>query len=149
MPVFTSCFCNALSTGQKCSFCLKPTVQEHYEEALREIPKNPAAPRMLIMGRILAERERQIQKFGIQHLKDTLESTYFWQNEKEFYQNHNDAITKDPTFGEHTWEMILMEELAEALSEKDLENKERELIQCAAVIVNWLEDIESRKAGAK
>jgi len=43
-----------------------------------------------------------------------------------------------------TWEMILLEEVWEALAETDPVKLRAELIQVAAVAVAWVEDIDSR-----
>jgi hypothetical protein len=44
------------------------------------------------------------------------------------------------------WDGVLLEEVFEALAETDPAKLRTELVQVAAVIVNWLEDIDSRTA---
>ena len=79
-------------------------------------------PQEKIIDQILQERKRQDMKWGI--------------------QNHNHA----------NWLLILTEEIGEAAKEAneihfrdgDVEKLKTELIQSAAVIVSWLENIERR-----
>ena len=50
--------------------------------------------------------------------------------------------------GRLTWALILLEEVLEALEERDVERLREELIQVAAVCVSWVECI-SRREGAR
>lgn len=47
--------------------------------------------------------------------------------------------------GECTWEAILLEEVAEALAERDDTLLREELVQVAAVAVAWIEAIDRRR----
>lgn len=49
--------------------------------------------------------------------------------------------------GRGTWRDILAEEFNEALAESDPDRLRAELVQVAAVAVNWVEAIDRREAG--
>lgn len=49
--------------------------------------------------------------------------------------------------GAGTWAHILTEEVAEAFAEADEDALRAELVQCAAVCMNWVESIDRRRAG--
>lgn len=69
-----------------------------------------------VMIDLQSERDRQVEKWGV--------------------QNHDDG----------KWLLILMEEIGEAskdiLENKDKETVRKELVQCAAVLVAWIENID-------
>jgi hypothetical protein len=46
------------------------------------------------------------------------------------------------------WRAVLLEEVFEAMAESDLVKLRAELVQTSAVCVAWIEDIDSRPAGA-
>lgn len=94
----------------------------------------------MIYEAIKAERQRQDQKFGEQnhpdgtgHFADQLSATSM--------RNACDAAFKA---GKGTWADILLEEVYEALAESDPSKLRAELIQVAAVCVNWLEAMARR-----
>lgn len=96
---------------------------------------------MRVLLEVADERRRQVKKWGLQtHPNGTgPEWTAVADTAKAL-------VDKSAATGESTWERILSEEILEAYSEKDPEALRAELVQVAAVAVQWIEDID-RKAG--
>lgn len=101
---------------------------------------------------VLAERERQVAKWGVQihpdistlHGVDNSESILAdYEIEANAFKEANDEIVADGTMG---WDTILLEEVYEALAESDPVKLREELVQSAAVIFAWLDDLDRREA---
>lgn len=88
-----------------------------------------------------AERQRQLAKWGEQRHRDGTGRPGDRENADRMR-----AICNANGPGEDTWRDILAEEIAEAFAERDPELLVIELVQCAAVIQNWISTIESRGA---
>lgn len=91
------------------------------------------------------ERIRQIQKWGPQHHPDGTGALGYAAH-AGFYKSWND--TAEAAGIEAVWSDILLEELFEALAEKDQALLRAELVQVAAVAVAWIEDIDGRSGGS-
>lgn len=96
--------------------------------------------RRKIMRDIHVERERQLDRWGVQKHPDGTGSFAF-QRTAEAQKQATDTAASD---GSLTWTHILAEEVAEAWAEAAIGKLRAELVQAAAVIVAWLEDIDSR-----
>ena len=94
--------------------------------------------RAKILGRILDERGRQIDKWGDQRLPDGI-SPFLG---AEIERDARARLEREPTFA-----AVLLEEVGEAIGEADLRKLRVELVQVAAVCVQWLEDVERRLEG--
>lgn len=114
-----------------------------------------------------AERQRQLQKFGEQHHPDIdprdipyVTHSYFRQKAEIHRQVNAERATPSRTIGrcsrcpggDHThtaWDVILLEEVYEALAESDPAKLRAELIQAAAVCAAWIADLDSRTPAAE
>jgi hypothetical protein len=92
-----------------------------------------------VFADIRNERRRQDEKWGIQRHGDGTSSTY-----ADTADHWKDVVNEDADDGGSKWAHILLEEIFEALSETDPARLRAELVQSAAVIVCWIEDIDSR-----
>lgn len=93
-----------------------------------------------VEGDVRREREAQMDKWGEQNHQDgisdlTISSAV---DLASAYRELNDH-------GSGTWQTILLEEVYEAMSEKDPAKLRTELIQVAAVAMTWVEAIDRRK----
>jgi hypothetical protein len=93
---------------------------------------------------IAAERRRQDVKWGPQHHSDGTNARY--ERDADHYKAVVDEEAGD---GKSNWAHILLEEIFEALAETDPVRLRAELVESAAVIVNWIEDIDSRAAASR
>lgn len=93
-----------------------------------------------IFGDILTERQRQDDKWGEQNHPDGTGDEHYKQME-EAYKFKVDSVA---AVGEDTWDLILLEEIYEALAESDVTKLRKELIESAAVIVAWVGAIDRR-----
>lgn len=89
---------------------------------------------------ITAERARQDAKFGVQHREDGTGGPVM----RAEADRMRGACNYLAEHGGADWRAVLLEEVYEALAEDDQVKLRAELVQCAAVIVNWVEDIDSR-----
>lgn len=123
-----------------------------------------AAPTYRAVGEVMAERQRQTAKHGDQsHLPDgtgpeewmSLGSLPTWSEEWRVDFADLAAWAKARTKaasqneggdGSITFEQILTEEWAEAIAESDPVKLRAELVQVAAVAVQWIEAIDRRGA---
>jgi hypothetical protein len=114
-------------------------------------------PTAVILDDIAEERRRQTDKWGTQSHPNISEPTYeaFADSLRTFkiIADNYKAMNDSPTEGsELDWTGILLEEVYEALSEMGEENDwplRYELIQVAAVVVAWIEDIDRRRLAGK
>lgn len=91
-----------------------------------------------IAEEIRAERGRQDLKFGVQrHANGTSEKF------KPLADSARNATRAAEANGQQTWANILREEFWEALSERDRTKLREELIQVGAVVVAWVECLDS------
>lgn len=100
-----------------------------------------------VLLEVLAERGRQHEKWGQQdHIDGT--GSYgglLTLRLAEAQQARAACKAANPD----TWHLILREEVAEAFSETDPAALRAELVQVAAVAVQWIETIDRRQAKAK
>ncbi|MEU6552064.1 hypothetical protein ABZ915_17535 [Streptomyces sp. NPDC046915] len=89
-----------------------------------------------------AERQAQLAKWGEQHHPDNTGSTFYAKRAVAARRNCQLAAADGMT----AWDLILLEEVYEALAESDPAALRTELIQCAAVIQAWLHDLDTRPA---
>lgn len=103
-----------------------------------------------VFADIVAERERQETKWGEQNHPST-GGTFpaSWREQygvdAEKWKSINDERVHYKQLG---WDGILLEEVLEALAEEDPERIREELVQVAAVCVNWLECLDRRAEDA-
>lgn len=95
-----------------------------------------------IFDDIAVERMRQDEKWGPQHHHDGTSARVFGQLADAYRDDCDRAASTDRL----TWRHILLEEVFEALGEQDQAKLRAELVQVSAVVVAWVEDIDSRKA---
>jgi hypothetical protein len=95
-----------------------------------------------------AERQAQLAKFGEQHHLDMAgdpgtqrDRRHSFAERAAYYRTVND---NDDTLD---WTGILLEEVYEALAEKDPAKLRAELLQVAAVCAAWVWDLDNRPAG--
>ena len=108
-------------------------------------------PRAAIFDQVNTERWRQLEKWGEQSHPDMWEESpqglAFSRSQfvlfAERYRAVNDYAA-EASDGSLDWAGILLEEIYEALAEEDPTKLREELIQSAAVITAWIEDIDSR-----
>lgn len=93
-----------------------------------------------ILREIAGERERQDAKWGLQHHPDGARRLFAQVADR--YRASCDAAARA---GRVTWRHILLEEVYEGLAEEHPAKLRSELVQVAAVVVNWIEDIDSRR----
>lgn len=99
--------------------------------------------RNLVIQDIEAEMEQQDAKWGLQHHNNGTGSwDYSLRAESEKSAN-DEAVKRDAL----TWSGILLEEVYEALAEKGQVRLREELIQSAAVIVQWVADLDRTESG--
>lgn len=98
-----------------------------------------------VLDDVRAERMRQTAEFGVQHLEDGTPdgaATFNVEVARRRCQRLESA-------GGANWAAVLTEEFCEAMAESDAAKLRAELVQVAAVCVAWIEDIDSRAAGAR
>ncbi|MFD5384323.1 hypothetical protein ACFWMG_05000 [Streptomyces sp. NPDC127074] len=88
------------------------------------------------------ERQRQLAKWGDQRHPDGTGAEYYVAMADEA----RDICQHAAKYREKgsPWALILLEEVYEALAEKDPHALRTELVQCAAVIQAWVSDIDRR-----
>lgn len=100
--------------------------------------------------RILSERDDQEARWGQQDhpdLSGTPATREVWRKQwrRELVETRGlESVQRYA--GKLGWDLILLEEVYEALSEANEEKLEEELVQVAAVAVAWLEAIQRRRA---
>ncbi len=108
-----------------------------------------------VLTEVAAERLRQNAKWGEQNhpdgtgvrdLREILTTVLHGRPSEEAKRLNEIAVAQDAL----TWAFILMEEVLEALEERDPAQLRGELIQVAAVAAAWVEAIDRRaKDGAR
>jgi hypothetical protein len=107
-----------------------------------ELPDTPGLAGHMV--EVDAERQRQLAKWGEQRHPDGTGSPYYTAMANEARDICQYAA--EHREGGPNWGLILLEEVYEALAEKDPAALRTELIQCAAVIQAWLWDLDNRPA---
>lgn len=95
---------------------------------------------------ILAERVRQLTRWGVQHRADDTGGATL-RVEADQAKRTCQAAEKFVKGGAG-WRLVLAEEVAEAFAETDPGKLRAELIQVAAVAVAWIEDLDTRDGQA-
>jgi hypothetical protein len=111
-----------------------------------------AAATSLVLDEVLGERRRQDDKWGEQNHRNGTGPDVALLNypEQLTYQQLADQMRAFVNLlAEHRMSLyapILLEEVFEALAEDDDERLRRELVQVAAVAVQWVEAIDRRRS---
>lgn len=109
-----------------------------------------------VLDEILEERVRQDAKFGPQNhpdgtgeaWPDLVRPAFGWDADPARHAARlaRQGCQRDAKKGKTTWVGIALEEVAEAFAETDPVKLRAELLQVAAVAVNWIEAIDRRTA---
>lgn len=91
---------------------------------------------------ILGERLNQLNKWGPQTHPDGTSDEYAYF--ADYFRACCDHAAKH---GHVTWADIALEEFFEALAETDYHKLRKELVQTAAVLTAWVEDLDNRYVG--
>lgn len=107
--------------------------------------KYPNPPHWLELCECEAELTRQDQKWGEQNHPDLASYERFqnYASLADSWKRVNDGRAKSGTL---SWSGILFEEVYEALAEEDPDKRAVELVQVAAVALQWAESIRRKKA---
>lgn len=96
-----------------------------------------------ILAEVVSELDRQVERWGIQDHPLTT-----WLEPKNWHFAAENMKVMFSTMKENHsnpgWDLIMMEEVAEAFAETDLEKARAELIQVAAVAISAIENIDRR-----
>lgn len=93
-----------------------------------------------VLSDVIHERQRQHARYGWQSHPDGTGGELALRQRAEA-QRECDART---VAGQLTWRAILAEEVAEAFAEVDHDRLREELVQVAAVAVQWIEALDRR-----
>lgn len=93
-----------------------------------------------VLSDVIAERQRQHARWGRQSHPDGTGGLAAVQ-QREAAQRYCDELS---VAGLLTWRAILEEEVAEAIAEVDHDRLREELVQVAAVAVQWIEALDRR-----
>lgn len=97
-----------------------------------------------VLEDVAAERARQRARHGKQTLPDGTGSEPWDEADRDAARLRCDRAA---LAGSLSWRLVLEEEVAEALAETDPELLRAELVQVAAVAVQWIEALDRRAAG--
>lgn len=107
-----------------------------------EVHKQLRHYRQRVFLDVVDERDRQVARWGDQRRQD-FTGIPGYRREAEAAKTLNAVLTENDV--EVGWNTILLEEVYEALAEPpSSERLRRELVQAAAVIFAWIEDIDRR-----
>lgn len=135
------------------------SIAEMVSKAINEIAAKTEG-RLRPIGDVMKERNRQDEKWGEQHHPDgtgpgaTLFGRTFSGMARDLKAINDErashGVEWDTRAGRLVpsvplWSLILLEEVYEALESDDPAHLREELVQVAAVAVNWIEDIDSRE----
>lgn len=100
---------------------------------------------MTVLEEIVDERGRQDEKFGADrdlpmHAPTSRPLTYLAR--ERFWKRENDTRVRE---GRLAWDGVLLEEVYEALAERDPARQRAELVQVAAVAVAAIEALDRRR----
>jgi hypothetical protein len=93
-----------------------------------------------VLAEVEAERQRQHARFGEQSLPDGTGGEGW----REAAQEEREALQRATLLGRDTYANIFSEEVCEAFAESDPAKLRAELVQVAAVAVQWIEAIDGR-----
>lgn len=104
-----------------------------------------------IYFQIKEERINQLSKWGVQNHESYEPNVSHGEAMTKFFNIPSEAeakkkVDQPTTPDDPTWTAIAIEELAEAVSADNESSLREELIQLAATIVAWIENIDRRKA---
>lgn len=106
-----------------------------YDAAMENSPET-----MLVLTDVAEERLDQRRRHGTQYLPDGTGEA--WDDvEREAAQHRCDVASRS---GAVSWRLVLEEEVAEAFAETDPAALRAELVQVAAVAVQWIEALDRR-----
>lgn len=105
---------------------------------------NPSIVTDRVLQQVLVERIAQDTKWGEQNHPDGTGYDGSDRHADFWRQRCQDAFAD----GDGTWGHVLLEEVFEAIAEKDPAKLRAELVQVAAVAVAWVEAIDRRQAAA-
>lgn len=92
------------------------------------------------LDEIASELDRQERKWGVQNHPDGTGLPIFKEKANSYKQDYEDAALEKRI----TWRHVLLEEVYEALAENDPKLIREELIQVAAVCIQWVLAIDRR-----
>lgn len=98
-----------------------------------------------VLDDVRTERMRQIAKWGEQHREDGTGGGATGLGAEQAKR----VCQRAEANGGASWNQVLSEEYFEAIAETDPAKLRAELVQVAAVACAWIEDIDSRTAGAR
>ncbi|MEV4749023.1 hypothetical protein AB0K21_21815 [Streptosporangium sp. NPDC049248] len=101
-----------------------------------------AAVRLRITRQIVLERMAQHRKYGVQRHRDRASFTAAEFELPEMLAAAERQINDDPQ--RKTWQSILLEQVWGAMAADELPAMRAELVKAGAVIVAWIEDIDTR-----
>ncbi len=104
-----------------------------------ELPATPGLARHMVD--LDQERQRQLAKFGDQHHPDGTGLPVH----QHAANRYRDAADRNAEAGVLSWRDVLLEEVYEALAEKDAAALRAELVQVSAVCAAWIADLDSRE----
>jgi hypothetical protein len=87
------------------------------------------------------ERVRQRRRWGVQEHPDGTGTA----KDREYRAKAQAACDRAAFDGSQTWRHILAEEVAEAFAERDPAALRAELVQVAAVALQWVEALDARQ----
>jgi predicted house-cleaning noncanonical NTP pyrophosphatase (MazG superfamily)/8-oxo-dGTP pyrophosphatase MutT (NUDIX family) len=93
-----------------------------------------------VLADIAAERAAQDARWGVQEFPDGTGTDY-----TDRAREAKDVCRTASSAGELTWRHVLTEEFLEALAESDPERLRAELVQTAAVAVQWVQALDRRR----
>jgi len=94
---------------------------------------------------VRAERVRQMKLWGEQNWPNKTGPQ--WARKSLYLNPHQMKVwnEEDKAARSHSWAMIFLEEVAEALAEENEERLRGELVQVAALTVQWIECLNRRR----
>lgn len=95
-----------------------------------------------IAAQVIGERKRQEEIWGKQRHPNGTGAQYGYEAVKA-----QEACSVAAKAGSVTWKDILHEEVCEAFAEADPVRLRHELVQVAAVAVNWIEALDRQRKG--
>lgn len=118
------------------------------DQEISEVERVAAERTLGVLSEVAQERIRQRIKWGLQHLADGTGESVIWNGFTGPAKEQADAARARTQAGEdkgsrETWADVLFEEAWEAAAESDPVLLRKELIQVAAVAVQWIEDLDS------
>ena len=130
----------------ECAVTEQKDLVAELREELEGSQRVGVAQGFIALDKILAERERQDEKWGQQNHASGTGPTVGKKRWTLYPGLMKEWVDLRSELGSVTWADILMEEIAEAFDESDPGKLEEELIQCAAVIVAWIESIARNRS---